>query len=525
MAPATNGPQQITNRLVPLTEPVVVSAPDPAASRGRITVRTAIIALVVLGFGLRLLPLLSDRCLWIDEAMLALNLVDRTPRQLLEPLDWNQGAPAGFLLLTKAAILAFGQDEWALRLVPFVGSVMGLIAFAWVARRLLPAEAAVIAVGLFAISPFLISYAAECKQYANDAALTVGLLALSLGLLYGENGFRRWAWLAAAGAVAVWFSHPVAFVLGGIGTALFLDAVVMKDRRRAGACAATIACWLASFGVCYLVSLRQLGNNQFLIDYWDGHFLPLPPKSLGDLLWLADHFFGFLAYPGGLGGTEVKIEGLSAALLLTGLFVMWRERWPVAVALVLPAILALLASAVNKYPFAGRLLLFLVPLMLIGVARGAWAIAAALRPSQPFAAIVFLGLLFLAPAVEMYQTLHRPPRSEQIAPVLDDVRKQWQPGDKVYIYYGSRPAFTFYTRENPFPPGVVFGESHRNERTGYRDELQKLAGEPRVWLLFSHRHQAEESLIQAYAESLGRCDREIRHDGAAAYLFDFRGSK
>ena len=48
MAPATNGPQQITNRLVPLTEPVVVTAPDPAASRGRITVRTAIIALVVL---------------------------------------------------------------------------------------------------------------------------------------------------------------------------------------------------------------------------------------------------------------------------------------------------------------------------------------------------------------------------------------------------------------------------------------------------------------------------------------------
>lgn len=525
MTPAMDGPKQFANRLVPLSEPVVVTAAEQIAPRGWITARSAIIALVVLGFGLRLIPLLSDRCLWIDEAMLALNLVERTPRQLLEPLDWNQGAPAGFLLLTKAAIMVFGQDEWALRLVPFVGSVMGLVAFAWVARRLLPAEAAVIAVALFSTSPFLISYAAECKQYATDAALTVGLLAISVGLLQGEKGFRHWAWLAGVGAIAVWFSHPVAFVLGGIGTALFLDAVVAKDRRRAGACAATIACWLASFGVCYVVSLKQLGNNQFLLDYWDGHFLPLPPKSMGDLLWLADHFFGFLAFPGGMGGTEVKIGGLSGAMLLTGLVVIGRERWPVAVALVVPAILALAASALNKYPFAGRLLLFLVPLMVICVARGAWAIAAALRPIQPFAAIVVLGLLFVAPMLEMYQTLRRPPRSEQIAPVVNDVRRHWQPGDKVYIYYGSEPAFTFYTRENPFPPGVVFGENHRKDRTAYRDELGKLTGEPRVWLLFSHRHQNEESLLLAYAESMGRCNREIRYEGAAAYLFDFRGSK
>ena len=128
------------------------------------------------------------------------------------------------------------------------------------------------------------------------------------GIAPRRGGFRRWAVLAASGAAAVWFSHPVAFVLGGIGTSLFLDAIAARDRRRALACAATIACWLASFGLCYLVSLRQLGNNQYLLDYWASHFLPLPPTGQGDLLWLADHFFTFLAYPGGLGGTEIKID-------------------------------------------------------------------------------------------------------------------------------------------------------------------------------------------------------------------------
>jgi hypothetical protein len=525
MTPATDGPKPLSNRLVPFTRPVVITSEEPARPRGRLTAHNIVLALVALGFVLRLLPLVSDRCLWIDEAMLALNLVERSPAELLKPLDWNQGAPAGFLLLSKASILVLGQDEWALRFVPFVGSVLGMFGFAWLARRMLPTEAAVIAVALFAISPFLISYSAECKQYATDAALTVGLFAISIGLLHGEGGFRRWAWLAVAGAVSVWFSHPVAFVLGGIGTALFLKAVVVNDRRRIGACVTTIGCWLASFGVCYLVSLKDLGNNQFLIDYWTGHFLPLPPKSLGDLLWLADHYFGFLAYPGGLGGTEVKIGGIAAALFLIGLVAIGRERWPVAVALIMPALLALFASALNKYPFAGRLLLFLVPLMLLGVARGMWVVASELWRTQPFAAAIFLGLLLLAPAIETYQTLQRPPRYEQITPVIDKIRDQWQPGDKVYIYYGAKPAFTFYTRENPFPPGVVFGERHRGERTAFCEEMQKFAGEPRVWLLFSHRHEAEESLIRAYAESLGRCDREIRYDGAAAYLFDFSDSK
>jgi hypothetical protein len=103
------------------------------------------------------------------------------------------------------------------------------------------------------------------------------------------------------------------------------------------------------------------------------------------------------------------------------------------------------------------------------------------------------------------------------------VRKEWQPGDKVYLYYGAVPAYTFYTREKPFVPDVTLGTEYRGCRTGYRDELRKLAGEPRVWVIFSHRHQAEESLLRAYAEGLGECRRELAEPGATAFLYDFSG--
>jgi len=525
MTPATDGPLHLPNRLLPAREPVVITAPTEPTPPGRLTSGRVVVALVLLGIALRVIPMTQGRDLWIDEAMLGLNLVERSPRQLLEPLDWDQGAPVGFLLAVKATMTAFGSSESAMRLLPFAGSVLGLIGFAWLARRMLAPAAATLALTLFVIAPHLISYAAECKQYATDAALTIGMFAAGIGLLYGEGGKRRWAVLATVGALAVWFSHPVAFVLGGVGGALFLDAAVRKDRARLVACLATIGCWLTSFGVCYLLFLRQLENNQFLLDYWAGHFLPLPPKELGDVAWLLDHFFGPIGYPGGLGGTEIRAGGIAAVLFLVGLAGFRRERWPVAVALVVPALLALFASGLHKYPFAGRLLLFYVPLMLISVARGAWSVCAALRPTQPFAAAVLLGVLLAAPALEVYQQMRRPLRHEQLTDVLADLRPRVRPGDQVYVYYGAIPAWTFYTRDNPMPGVATLGDRHRELVTGFRDELRKLSGHPRVWLVFSHRHEGEEPLIRAYADGLGECREEIRHEGATAYRYDFSAAK
>ncbi|MDB5307648.1 MAG: hypothetical protein JWO38_1850 [Gemmataceae bacterium] len=521
MGPTTDR-LSLANRLETTLPPVIVAVPAAAPLRVWWTSTTVLVALVLLGIGVRSVALARDRNLWIDEAMLALNLVDRAPAQLLEPLDWNQGAPVGFLLLVKGAITQFGASEVGLRLVPFVSSLLGLAAFALLAVKLLPRPAAVLAVALTAVSPYLMSYAAECKQYASDAATTAGLFALSAGLLRGETGTRRWVGLGIGGAAAVWFSHPAVFVLGGIGTAILLEAGLKKDRARLLAAGGTVGFWLLSFAACYFLFLRQLGGNQYLLDYWDGHFLPLPPKSPGDLAWLADHYFSPFGYPGGLGGTEIRAGGIAGVLFVVGVWGMWKERWVVAAAVVLPAAFALLASGLHKYPFAGRLLLFLVPLMMLGVARGAWAVGAALRGTQPLAAAAFLVVLGAAPCLEAYQELRKPLRYEQVDPMLAQVRENWKPGDRMYVYYGAVPAFKFYTRDNPFPAdAVVLGTEARAKRAEYQAQLTQLKGSPRVWLVFSHRHRGEEAVIRAYAEGMGRCEKVVTAPGAAACLFDF----
>jgi hypothetical protein len=143
----------------------------------------------------------------------------------------------------------------------------------------------------------------------------------------------------------------------------------------------------------------------------------------------------------------------------------------------------------------------------------------------PLAAWGLLALMVFAPTVEMYQQAKKPVREEQLTEILDELRGRVQPGDKVFVYWGGVPAFKFYTRNNPFPVPVVLGVEHDERRLPYRDELRQFIGEPRVWVVFSHRHRAEESLLRAYSESLGECQEEVLKPGATAFRYDFRGLK
>src|SRR5512144_903664 len=119
------------------------------------TSATLPLLLILAGIGVRLVPMLANRSLWLDEAMLALNIVTRPLADLLRPLDYAQGAPLGFLLLEKLSVTLFGPNEPALRLVPLLAALGALPLFHHLACRCLPRREALIALALFAVSPAL----------------------------------------------------------------------------------------------------------------------------------------------------------------------------------------------------------------------------------------------------------------------------------------------------------------------------------------------------------------------------------
>src|SRR3954471_7110680 len=84
--------------------PRVAAAADPA----RLAKLALLISLAV-GIALRLLQYAVTRSLWLDEALLASSVLSRPVSGLLQPLDYGQTAPTGFLLLVKGAVALFGS--------------------------------------------------------------------------------------------------------------------------------------------------------------------------------------------------------------------------------------------------------------------------------------------------------------------------------------------------------------------------------------------------------------------------------
>ncbi len=477
----------------------------PADARPSRWPAVAIAVAVLVGVALRLATYAADRPLWLDETMIAMNLTDRGVGQLFEPLDRNQTAPVAFLLAGKACVDVFGPTEHSLRLPALVASLLGMIAFAVAAVRLLPPWTARLAVLLFALSPTVVNYAAEVKQYSSDAAVTSGLLALSAPLL-GAPTRRRLIALGVGGAAAVWVSHPAVFVLAGIGTVLFVRAVRGKEHRLTVPLVGLA--WLVSFAGVYWVNVRHGTGNDYLAEYWAGYFVSLHPSAVP---WLSEQWVDFFRAVGGYGGAIVPLAGLAAVLALVGAACLWADGRRATAAVLLGGFaFTLLASALHKYPFVGRLLMFLVPAAVLLIAHGAAAVAGAVWKRSRAAAVLLVAAVVYAPAVEVVRQFRHPFREEDVPAALQFVRERWQPGDRVYVYnggtdVGAGPAFEFYTRPERFPPAAVtLGGGHRADPRGYQAEVTALAATPgRVWVLFAHQHQCEEAWVRAYFDAVG----------------------
>ena len=174
--------------------------------------RRFLASVVAVGIVLRVVRFAANRSLWGDEGALALNVLIKPLSQLLHPLDFLQGAPSGYLIMQKGVTTLLGVDEYSLRLVALVSGIASLVLFALVARRLLEAPAAGLAVFLFAVSERLVYYSSEVKQYSTDTAVATVLLLGAVAVGRRRVTAPVVAVVILVGSALVWFSHPALIV-------------------------------------------------------------------------------------------------------------------------------------------------------------------------------------------------------------------------------------------------------------------------------------------------------------------------
>jgi hypothetical protein len=465
--------------------------------------------LVFIGLAFRLARYLAHNSLWHDESTLALNLVGRSFAGLLKPLDYGQGAPVGFLMLEKLCVRWFGTSEYALRLVPQLAGLISVPLFYRVARRVLGCGGTLVALAIFAGSDSLVQYSAEVKQYSLDVAVALGLWWLGLRVLQDSKGLIA---LALAGALAVWLSHPALFVLGGVGAALGVKWA--RERNGLGMLIAVAAVWAISFGINFWFFTRVLSRDRGLLDYWAFDFAPVP-RNLGAVMWYVQTLFR--SFKEVWGNPVVapdlghSLSGLGVLAGLTGVWWLWRERRGLLVLLLTPMALTLVASALHKYPFRGRLMLFDLPVVVLLMSAGVEAVGRVCRRGErcaPVCAICVALLAGMTVAVEAMQAL-RPSEHQATQQALEALKGRYRSGDVVYLYPGFCPPFTFYTEHRPGFGGLAerLIRGNAEEWPGLEGDLAKLREELAaghgVWVVYSSQtKEGEEVRLEGWVRSL-----------------------
>ncbi len=481
------------------------------------------VALVFAGVAIRILVYAHNRSLWLDEASLACNIISRDYEKLTLPLDDNQAAPIGFLMIVKSITRVLGDSEYALRLFPLLCGLLALIGFVGIAKRLQSQTATRIAIGLFAFCPTLIVYSSEFKQYSTDVLAAIVVTRLSLRICDTEYRMRDLVLLGIVGGIATIFAHTSVFILAGISLVLTLKA---RSYARVFKVALCISIWLAIFASVYFMHLRGASDNRFLYQFWQESFVPWPPYRIGDAKWFPRIFLAFFENPAGFVLDDISLAPLAAIVFTIGAVSLWNRDPQLLVICLAPWGMVLIAAAIHKYPFGDRLVLFLVPSAILIVSEGSSVIIVA---SKQFRCLYIIpAVLLFSPVMTaiLYAGTGIPKDNPRDA--IKYLADHHIEGDTIHIYPLAEPAFRYYSRNRVWKGDKIVG-AHSGSWLQRVEEYDTLRGRPRVWIFFSHIRGPVwpqlHSMILDKCNSMGVRTESRVFQYSSIYLYDFKNNQ
>ncbi|MBI2995692.1 MAG: glycosyltransferase family 39 protein [Candidatus Melainabacteria bacterium] len=482
--------------------------------------------LILIGTILRLAQYYDNRSLWMDEVRIALNVIERSYLELLQPLSYNQYAPLGFLLTEKFFVSALGNNEYILRLFPFICGICSLFLFYKLVTITLTRNSGLISLALFSILPSLVYYSTEAKQYSSD--ILFALMLFLLAIKFDESGFnfKNIVIFWIVGSLAIWFSHPAVFVLTGVGLTLFISYLTKKENGKITRLLIAYIPWIVCFIILYFVSLRTMVSANDLRDFWRNYFLP----SLAESGKIALAFFDFL-----------NLSYVTVIFLLIGCYFLFKEKRKIFFILASPFFIMLFASSLHLYPLWQRLLLFIVPSLLIFIGEGVQKIISKTWYYTPLIGIIVLVLLFTGPVYFVNQNLTNPRTFDEIKPALSYVRQYLKDGDIIYVNSILRHAYSYYANRynlitkspaklnfttpieertfNNLKYTVILGVSARYNNE--KEDLEKFQGNKRVWIILPNSNRAEDpKFILEYLDQTGIRIASFIRPGIEVYLYD-----
>ena len=490
------------------------------------------LAFIVIGISIRLYVFLYNRPLWDDELCLALNIINKSLTDLLtKPLDFNQGAPLGFLLLMKLLTNFLGSSEYSLRLLSLVFGLLALMAFYQLSKKLITPKAIQISLAFFALSYYLIYYSAEVKQYSTDVFITILLLYMGTVIYSKEDNIINYLLYAITGSLFIWLSYPAIFVLSAIAFSVAVKDIIDNSWKHLYIYLIIFSIWAISFSLLYYISLRHLVSNEYLINFWNKYYVSLPILSLNNMkMILSNIFFAF----GDPRLTTYRcinsIRAIYIIPLIMGCITLYsKDRYQITIFLATLGFVVL-ASYFKKYPLGSRLCLFLAPIIILLVGQGLENIRAYIWYKNKGLGALFLIFILIIPIARASSYIIWPSYGyiEDTRSVFSYVQKHYREGDKIYLYNDARYSYSYYKNRYPFPDkDIIIGTvmldiGFKKIPENVYNDMELIMKNKRVWVILTNMgdlsEKQEKMDLLNLMEKYGKVLEQYKAEGATVYL-------
>jgi len=217
--------------------------------------------------------LLRDGSFWLDEASIAINLIQQSPVELLGPYLTGHSFPRLYLIPISGLMEAFGYHTLVLRLLPFLAFVGGVMAWTRLVHLRLRREPLLLAliVVLNLIPGVWLAYSAMLKQYTLDVllALTPFLLSDAFFDRRLRQGRERAALLCLPWLSLLSFTFVIPLVARVLGWYAWALARGRRELDVSAAAGFALSLALALAGL-WLIDLRHTASTPQLFQFWGG---------------------------------------------------------------------------------------------------------------------------------------------------------------------------------------------------------------------------------------------------------------
>ena len=462
--------------------------------------------IIAFGAAVKLKTFLESRDLFIDELNLSRNLIDLPYHQLFGNLQFNQHAPPFFAMLVKSMGGLLGVSEISLRLTPFLVSLLSLYLFYQLCLMLIKDWAMIFSLMLFSWSIYMLEYAVSVKQYSTDVFFSLLFVywALKTSLDSRSESFL----FCTAGAIALWFSMPLIFILAAIGIYFLVRSFNRNEFQKELPKLLIIGfIWLLSFGFLYLINIKTSLNSEHLLSYHQRDFIPFP-DSWEDLQKFKDLMVS--VFRSIVGKTTLPIV-FAMFLFVLAFAKYFADRDEQLIVLACPIILVTIASVFGVYAFAVRLSLFFLPLVILMMGKGL-SLSLQFAKEQPklqqqIILFILIGLSLLClPQKNSLAYLAKPFIQVQSKSLILEFAENRIANEPIIISHNAVPCFDFYTRLHKKP--IIIDREHisfAKWETNYKSlaESFKDSGFDKLWLLDSHSYGMDKVHVDQQRDEIG----------------------